>query len=127
MIYPDRFIRGISNKGYVDPGGLVSGEIFSFDDAKRDDGFFESSINWYDNEEALSLLMNEQKNGELKYKVGVAIIKKISVDRLILEYPKYEQVLGYERSPKPDNKYHGNLLLNYSLIQNHFVQLSKVV
>lgn len=112
MDYPDKFIRGISSPDYVDEGGRASVALFQFLDVNREDKFFESSINWYDEEEALRLIMEQRKEkDELKFqfKCGAAIIARSEADRIIAN-PAYKPIFSYERSPIDDNKYHGNLL-----------------
>ena len=112
MNYPDKFIRGVSNPSFVDADGRASAEIFQFDDMNREDGFFESSINWYDDENALQLIMEQRKEKDeqtYQFRYGAAIIERFDADRIIRN-PLYKDVFRYERSPLEGNQYHGNLL-----------------
>ena len=112
MSYPDKFIRGVSNPCFIDPDGRASAEIFQFDNVNRDDGFFESSINWYDDENALQLIMEQRKENDeqiYQFRYGAAVIERYDADR-IMKNPLYMNVFGYERSELDNNKYHGNLL-----------------
>jgi hypothetical protein len=112
MNYPDKFIRGISSEDYVDTAGRASAALFQFIDSNRSDDYSESSINWYDDEGALALIMEQRKEKDetqYQFKCGAAIIEKKDADR-IMTLPAYQSVFGYERSPIAGNKYHGNLL-----------------
>jgi len=119
MDYPKKFIRGVSNPQFVDSDGRASAEIFQFDDMGRTDGFSESSINWYDDEEALRLVMEQRKdNAETTYqfRYGVAIVERFDADRIISN-PLYKNVFSYERAPLKANQYHGNLLRKDSALE----------
>lgn len=112
MDYPEKFVRGVSNPSFVDADGRASAEIFQFSDMSRADGFFESSINWYDEEAALGLVMEQRKENDeqaYQFRYGAAIIERFDADRIISN-PLYKDVFCYERSPLDGNKYHGNLL-----------------
>jgi hypothetical protein len=112
VAYPDKFIRGISNPDFIDENGRASAALFQFRDMNREDEFFESSINWYDEEEALQLIMEQRKENDdsnFQFKGGAAVILRCDADR-IKENSLYRSVFSYERSPTAENKYHGNLL-----------------
>jgi hypothetical protein len=116
MNYPEKFIRGISNPEFVDADGRASLEIFQFQDMNREDGFSELSINWYDNEKALRLIMEQRKDEQtFQFKCGAAIVARGEADR-IKKNPLYKDIFGYERSPIDGNQYHGNLLRKDKLI-----------
>lgn len=107
--FPKEFLRGIPTKDFISDGH-VNANAFKFDDMGRLDGKKELSINWLDNDEAILLALNQRKdNGKIQFSAGVA--------RLDLDYVKLifqsiaAGVFSYERSPLPDNQYHGNLLL----------------
>ena len=62
MNYAEKLIRGISNADFIDSEGRATAMLFQFDNVNtRQDGFGECSINWYDNEEALKLLLEQKK------------------------------------------------------------------
>jgi hypothetical protein len=103
-------IRGISSKDYIDDNGRVSGSLFQFIDTKREDGFCEASINWYDEKESLQCVLDQKKDdGTLQFKCGAAILSRSWLDELIRK-PTAKNVLSYERAPFDNNKYHGNIL-----------------
>jgi hypothetical protein len=110
MEFPERIIRGVPNTDFVDENGKVTAALFRFTDVKREDGFFEVSINWYDEEEALNCILNQTKEGgELQFKCCAAILQRSKLD-LFINISNLKDVLSYERSPLVDNKFHGNLL-----------------
>jgi len=120
MSYPEKFIRGVSSLDYVDAEGRASAAIFQFkENVNRNDGFFESSINWYDEENALQLIMEQRKETDehtYQFRYGVAIIERSDADRIV-KNPSYKNVFGYERSSLENNPYHGNLLLKYNSLE----------
>lgn len=119
MDYPEKFIRGISNSDFIDKEGRASAALFQFLDMKRADEFYESSINWYDDEEALQHIMNQRKEKEetkFQFKCGAAIIARSEADRIIAN-PLYKDIFAYERFPIAGNQYHGNLLRKDNVIK----------
>ncbi len=118
MNYPDKLIRGISNKDDVE--GVISGfadsSLFKKFQAGRDrnDDYLELSINWCDDAGALDHILQEEKEpGVLQFKFGAAILCRKEVDRLC-KRPATKGKLAYERNLLPNNKYHGNILLDRS-------------
>lgn len=112
MQYPDKFIRGISSADFIDEDGRASAGLFQFLDVGREDEFYEASINWYDDEEALSLILEQRKEkdvNEFQFKHGAAIINRSEADRII-DNQLYESIFSYERAPIDANRYHGNLI-----------------
>ena len=113
--FPDLLLKGISDQQYLDEEGGVAANLFYFElqrvYSERNDEFVEGSICWKDNEEAVDLLMNQKKNGDIQFKYGAAVINRYEIDRL-RKIPQYRSKLNYERNPLPENPYHGNLLLN---------------
>lgn len=96
--------------------GGVSIAIFPFNkesEKEESKGWCEESINWYDNEDAVKILMNERKrdSDEIRYKEGVAVFCREDLDRIILRQNILEK-LKYERDQVEGNDYHGNLLLS---------------
>jgi len=107
--YPEQLIRGIANSQFIDSNGLASGSLFQFIDTHRSDGFYEVSINWYDEKEALQHILEQKKDGgTFQFKVGAAILQRSVIDDLIQN--KLNNLLSYERAPLDGNKYHGNIL-----------------
>lgn len=114
MSYPEKIIRGVSNKDFIDAEGRALASMFQFEDAEREDELQEASINWYDDNGALSLLMVQKKKDkdEYQFKVGAAIMMRCWLDNDISR-PNVAGALTYERNPiegESPNPYHGNLL-----------------
>ena len=113
QMYPKEFLRGIANKDFIDNGHVLF-SAFQFDDTGRVDENREASINWLDDDGAISLALNQRKeNGKLQFIGGVARIN-LDYAKLILHNFSQEG-FTYERAPLENNKYHGNLLLDNSL------------
>lgn len=117
MDYADKCIRGILNETYLN-GDQVGSNLFHFlEKDARDDGWIEQSINWYDNEEAIKLILDQKKDGVIEFKAGYAILPREELDRVI-RHPIYRDLFSYERKPiladnqenLPENPYHGNIL-----------------
>ena len=110
MSYPDKLLRGIPNRTYLDEDGRVTVSIFQFSDNVREDGFTEASINWIDDDFAVEHALKQTKSdGNIQFSAGVAIMLREWVDDTICR-PMFEGLLDYERAPLEDNRYHGNLL-----------------
>jgi len=114
MCYPDELLRGIPNHGFIEDEYPTS-VLFYFekrdDQPDRADGYQEQSINWRDDDGALTLLISQRKpDSSIQFKAGAAVLSRCELDRLISR-PALKQRLSYERSGTADNRYHGNLLL----------------
>jgi len=115
--YPGELIRGIPNSDFIDNEGRVSALLFQFYDVDRLDGFSEASINWYDNEHALELTLDQKKqndNDTYQFKVGAAIISRVRLDAA-RQSPNAKGAISYERRVIEGNPYHGNILLKSGL------------
>lgn len=111
--FPEEFLRGISNIDFVKDGQVLP-SAFQFDDADRDDGKMEASINWLDDEGAIAVALNQTKdNGKIQFPGGVARIEVAFAKQILRNFSQKE--FSYERAPLKNNKYHGNLLLASSL------------
>jgi len=112
IMYPNELLRGIPND-CIDEFGYPATNLFTFDNSsqQRTDGYKEESVTWRDDEKAVSILLNQKKeDGQIQFKIGVAVLSRHEIDRLIrVEWVR--QSLSYEREKTPENKYHGNLLL----------------
>lgn len=129
MNYPDEFIRGISSKDFMDEEGYPNALIFNkFDpNPERDDDYNEVSINWYDCEEALKILLNQKKeNGELQFKWGCAILPTSDLDKLCKK-PQFSAYLSFERRVVPGNTYHGNILVKKNTIKGKINMIASVL
>lgn len=116
---PNIFYRGLSSSNCFTNAGYVSPEAFSFKpntSNPRNDSFNEASINWEDDEGALSTLLSQinSRTGEKQFRYGYV---KMPVDvmlPLVRSHIKKNH-FGYERKPLDDNMYHGNLLMDSGL------------
>ncbi len=114
---PNRFFRGLSSERDFTPEGYVTASAFEFHDHTndRDDGYWETSINWDDEPESLSVLMSQksEKTNSLMFdKYSFILLSQL---RSNLTVPLQEGHFKYERRPLPNNIYHGNLLALGSL------------
>jgi len=114
MCYPDELLRGIPNDTFVEDGFPTS-VLFHFEkrdeQPERADGCQEQSINWRDDDGALTLLLDQRRpDSSIQFKAGAAVLSRCELDRLISR-PALKQRLSYERSETADNRYHGSLLL----------------
>lgn len=121
-MYPERIIRGIPNDTFLDPEG-PSAHLFYFNkmidwkkgqfQLNREDGFFEESICWYDDEESLQLLLSQIKENkekkEYQFKSGAVILLRKQLDLIRIQASLMDRY-KYERRELVGNKYHGNLL-----------------
>ena len=120
--YPDLLIRGISSSDYIDSEGRASAALFQFtdNDSERMDGYIEASINWYDDDEALKLTLEQRKKNDEaahQFKVGAAILARHRIDNLI-NSPNAKNAMTYERRAIEGNPYHGNLLMKSNLTKS---------
>ncbi len=125
MEFPDKLIRGIANKDFLDLEGRACAALFQFDDVARvDDDYMEASINWFDDEGALTEIFEKRKEtGELQFKSGAAILSRQILDILLISHTGKGR-LTYERNPEDNNPYHGNLLLVKGLQKSVRVMIS---
>jgi hypothetical protein len=115
MAYPDELLKGIPNPEFIGEDGIPTSDLFYFKEEQtardRKDDFWESSIYWRDDHNALSMLLNQKKdNDALQFKAGAAVLSRNDIDSLIRK-PILKEKLNYERKEIAGNKYHGNLLL----------------
>jgi hypothetical protein len=113
MDYPENCLRGISaGNDKIDAFGKPNAVVFHFDRNPSREGIWELSINWQDDEKAITFTLSQlrPKDNICKFANGLVVVPKQKIDELIRVY----ETLGlkYERNQFKDNKYHGNLLLN---------------
>jgi hypothetical protein len=118
MSYPDTLIRGVSDSTSMDEEGRAIAPLFqSKENTERTDEWSEISINWTDDDLALHLIF-KQKNlrnpTNFQFKYGAAILSRAQLD-IVKQREMWRGLLDYERDRKPDNKYHGNILIQSSL------------
>lgn len=107
--FPQEFLRGLSNKDFA-INGLVMASAFQFDEADRDDGMLEASINWLDDDGAIEVALQQRKeNGRIQFVGGVARIDIQRMKLILQSIPS--DMFSHERAELPNNPYHGNLLL----------------
>lgn len=115
MKYPDKLIRGITTLGWLleDRTG-ANINLFAFpSERSRPDGWIEESINWMDDAAAIGFTFNQtDDDGQLKFKVGIAVLARDELDTLLKRHPGVRAIFRYERARLPNNEYHGNLLLD---------------
>ena len=108
---PDDFLRGIANAEFICEGNVLF-NAFQFEPADRSDDMMEASINWYDSEDAIEILLNQQKSNGKKQFVGVAQLKR---SKISLSINSLKMQLSYERKEIIGNPFHGNLLVSKEL------------
>ena len=121
--YPDELLRGISSKEDVTSEGYASSAAFRFEDydSERGDDFCEASINWVDDEGAVDVLLRQTKirKGAVQpqFRAGYCRFARATLHNALDSF-FVNGYLSYERKPleadelNPENKYHGNILLN---------------
>jgi hypothetical protein len=110
--YPEFCLRGISDKNSIDEEGIPTAALFQFSKECRSDGFIEESIAWLDDNGAFDVLfLQKNKKDEIQFKFGAALISREKIDQ-IKKINWIKDKLLYERHVMPENKYHGNLLVN---------------
>jgi hypothetical protein len=128
MDYSEKILRGISDPSGINEDGRPSAAAFQFVIVDRTDGFEEASINWFDDEKALDILLNQRKEdtNALQFKGGVAILSKNWVD-IMIKNPAGNGIINYERNELLNNKYHGNLLRLASLSKSQKIMISSTL
>lgn len=128
MLYPSNCIKGIPNRSYVTSDGRdVGSNLFYFDLNEkfgRDDGFVEQSINWEDDDSAISFTLRQRRtDGEIQFQGGAAFVPRSEIDHLV-NLPMVNGSLSYERQRQIDNDYHGNLLLRSNTPKSKMKQVA---
>ena len=108
--YSDNLLRGLSADDWVSDG-LVTWAAFQikFEPPFLRNGCAAQSICWEDDASVIDLMMQQKKDGHIRFRAGIARLPREDVDH-IMKLPPFRDILSYEREPLPDNKYHGNLL-----------------
>ena len=113
MNFPSKCLRGLSTQESVSSQGRVTQHAFFFKkESNNSQGQLENSVNWFDDDGVIQLShLQTRADGQPQFKFGLALF---STDQLnfICNQPHILGKLMYERAPMPDNKYHGNLLLD---------------
>lgn len=126
MPYPKNCIRGILRADFVikdQDRRYATAELYQFRNSDREDGMHEASINWDDDKKAIEFTFNQKNNDEtFKYEGGIAILQRRVLDKIKKVYGPMQ--FNYVRARSPDNKYHGNLLLN---LTNRTSRISKMI
>jgi len=107
-----RFFRGLSKEKNFTPEGYVRASAFEFNDhtKERPDNNWEASINWDDDSNSLTTLLEQrsEKTNQLMFDSYSYILLSQLKSNLAISLDQGH--LDYERKPLPHNKYHGNLL-----------------
>lgn len=134
-MFPERFIRGVPNKDFLDDGRPSSRLLFfkKMDEGKdshlrpvRADGYHEESITWYDNKEALDTVLCQRKDTRIQFQAGAAIFSRRKLD-ILTNLSSIEKQYTYERSPIDGNEYHGNLLCHSSITPKEMKQMAGAI
>jgi hypothetical protein len=124
MTLPDTCIRGILNNNFIYSDGTVGSDLFFFADPDRGDGWSPLSINWEDDESAMTeILQQTRSDGAFRFKTGAVILPKREIDR-INDSLNVRGLLSYEREPLLQNDYHGNLLCSASADKRTMKQIA---
>jgi len=115
MEYPEELIKGVPNNTFLIDNEFPSATLFEFQDrarTQRADDCTEESINWMDDEGAISLLLQQRKEatGEIQFKAGAIVLSRDKIDSLRAKLILKNR-FSYERRETDGNAYHGNLLL----------------
>lgn len=116
MEFAKDFWRGIPNSSFISNNRL-SAQAFQFDDnPDRTDSYRELSINWNDEPESLEVLLSQrkEKDDQIQFKAGAARIEVANLKLLFSSFI-FDNSFKYERSPLPNNRFHGNLLIKSGL------------
>ncbi len=117
--FPEYFYRGFSSKecftlfGYIAPGAF---QFQQNTNNPRKDLYLEASINWDDDEGALTTLKTQinTRTGEPQFKFGYVHIPMSAMLPLVRNHIQNGH-FSYERAPLAENHYHGNLLAHSEL------------
>lgn len=116
--FPENFLRGFNMKDCFTTEQNVAVAAFQFGDFTqfRNDDYHEASINWEDDPKALTVLLEQRKEGsdELMFKYGYARLP-LNLVRMVLKSLIVKDYLSFERKPLENNAYHGNILISGSI------------
>lgn len=131
---PECFLRGFNTKECFTKEQNIAIGAFQFgnhtDD--RNDNYHEASVNWEDDEGAVTTLLTQKKddNDELMFKYGYARLP-LNLVKMTLKSLIMKDYLDFERKPLENNPYHGNLLIpgditkpEKSMIQNNLAAIA---
>lgn len=112
--FPENFLRGFNMKDCFTSEHNIATAAFQFSDFtnNRSDNYHEASINWEDDKKAVTLLLEQKKEGteEKMFKYGYARLPLNHV-KMILKSLIDKNYLAFERRPLENNPYHGNILI----------------
>lgn len=128
------FLRGFITKDCFTKEQNIAIGAFIFHDhtAERNDSYHEASINWEDDEGAVTTLLSQKKDDseELMFKYGYARLP-LNLVKMTLKSLIIKDYLNFERKPLDNNPYHGNLLIpgditkpEKSMIQNNLAAIA---
>lgn len=132
-MYPEKLIRGISDPQHIGDD-WISASVFYFNKmiagkknntpSERGDDWWEESINWYDDDESIELLLKQRKeNGKIQFKPGAAILTRKKID-LVRKQAMLFEMYNYERKVENGNIYHGNLICHPEVPINKMKQMA---
>lgn len=131
---PENFLRGFNMVGCFTQEQNVAPGAFQFGDFtdKRNDNYHEASVNWEDDEGAVTTLLEQKKedSDELMFKYGYARLP-LNLVRMTLKSLIDKKYLEFERKPLENNHYHGNILIpdnikkqEKTMIQNNLAAIA---
>lgn len=132
--FPECFLRGFNTKDCLTKEQNIAIGAFQFGDHtnERNDNLHEASINWEDDENAVTILLEQKKEDseEQMFKYGYARLP-LNLVKLTLKSLIDKKYLDFERKPLEHNPYHGNLLIpgginkqERSMIQNNLAAIA---
>jgi len=126
MPYPEKFIKGIPDDKCIYEDGTIATHLFHFhENSSRKDDNMDQSINWYDDENAITHTLNQinPHSKEIHFKEGLVTIVLDDLEWLN-KRPGVNNILNYERQPLDQNPYHGNLLIHKDIPKKSMKKIS---
>lgn len=116
--FPENCLRGIQKLSYILDGEVASDVFFPYEKTaeNRADKAQETSINWEDDESAIKRTLRDYPNGAVR-------LARSELDR-VNGQQRASNDIAYERAPRPNNSYHGNILFHSHLPKRRIRSIS---
>lgn len=118
---PNSLIRGVSEKKKLTSDGRYAAATLFYPDERtaneRDDGGFEVSVNWEDDDSVVRFTLNYRENENIKFAHGVVRLSCDVIERINIS-PQSVDGLTRERDRLDNNPYHGNIVFRNDLPKN---------
>ena len=110
--YPHNFLRGLRRSDHIDPDGYISAGAFrpNINKPRKEDGNYDISINWEDEEESITITLADTNNS--RYGAARVALEAIYI---VNKMPNCQDTVSFERKPKKNNPYHGNIIYAASI------------